>query len=196
MEEKMDLRIRKTYLALHNAFTDLLEEKCFDELTVNELCGRAMIRRTTFYKHFADKYEYFAFYIREVVSTLQDQLTPDVMDGGAIAYFMLMSRELLRFLHLHERMVRNIKNSSMFPLLLSILMEQLTEDVAMVLRWACPGLAKQSEKLKGVSAFYAGGLLSTFFRLMREDTSVDESLFMEIMEDFCHQMICVYSPQS
>ena len=62
MAEKMDLRIRKTYLALHNAFTELLEEKRFEEFTVNELCDRAMIRRTTFYKHFADKYEYFTFY--------------------------------------------------------------------------------------------------------------------------------------
>ena len=69
MEKDTDLRIQKTYLALQNAFVALLEEKRFEELTVNELCDRAMIRRTTFYKHFGDKYEYFAFYIREMVST-------------------------------------------------------------------------------------------------------------------------------
>ena len=40
MEEKMDLRIRKTYLALHNAFTQLLEEKKFEEFTflLNKKC--------------------------------------------------------------------------------------------------------------------------------------------------------------
>ena len=59
----MDLRIQKTYMGLHNAFTDLLEEKRFENITVNELCEKAMIRRTTFYKHFADKYEYFTFYM-------------------------------------------------------------------------------------------------------------------------------------
>ena len=57
MEKNTDLRIQKTYLALQNAFVALLEEKRFEELTVNELCDRAMIRRTTFYKHFGDKYE-------------------------------------------------------------------------------------------------------------------------------------------
>ena len=123
MEEKMDLRIQKTYLALNNAFVALLEEKRFEELTVNELCDRAMIRRTTFYKHFADKYDYFAFYIREMVSTFRDQLAPDVMDGEAANYFLQMSRELLRFQRMHEKMVRNIRNSSMFPVLLSILLE-------------------------------------------------------------------------
>ena len=42
MEEKMDLRIRKTYLALHNAFTQLLEEKKFEDFTVNELCHQLL----------------------------------------------------------------------------------------------------------------------------------------------------------
>lgn len=183
MEEKMDLRIRKTYLALHNAFISLLEEKRFEELTVNELCDRAMIRRTTFYKHFADKYEYFAFYIREMVSTFQDQLAPDVMDGDANAYFLHMSRELLRFMHMHDRMVRNVKNSSMFPLLLSILLDQISEDAVLVLGRSNPALAKNPEKLKGVAAFYAGGLLSTLFRFLQAEQPVDDAQFLEIITE-------------
>ena len=54
MEEKTDLRIRKTYKALCDAFVTILEKKRFDDLTVNELCDEAMIRRATFYKHFAE----------------------------------------------------------------------------------------------------------------------------------------------
>ena len=81
MEKKIDLRVEKTYLLLHNAFTQLLEEKRFEDFTVNELCERAMIRRTTFYKHFADKYEYFTFYIKEVCAAFQDQLPPRCPDG-------------------------------------------------------------------------------------------------------------------
>ena len=60
MEKKVDLRILKTHKALCETFSTLLEEKKFEEITVNELCQRAMVRRATFYKHFADKYEYFA----------------------------------------------------------------------------------------------------------------------------------------
>lgn len=184
MEKQMDLRIQKTYLALHNAFTELMEEKSFDELTVNELCGRAMLRRTTFYKHFANKYEYFAFYIRETVSTLRDQLEPDVAAGETRAYFLHMCRELLRILHIHQRMVCNIKNSSMFPLLLSILLDQITEDISMVLRRSCPVLAHSSGKLRGVAAFYAGGLISTFLRCTRKDSPIDEAVFLEIAAEY------------
>ena len=44
MEEKTDLRIRKPYKALCDAFVTILEKKRFDDLTVNELCDEAMIR--------------------------------------------------------------------------------------------------------------------------------------------------------
>lgn len=187
MEGTMDLRTRKTYLALHNAFTELIGQKRFDELTVNELCDRAMIRRTTFYKHFADKYEYFTFYIREVVSTFQGHLAPDVMD--AKVYFLHMARELLRFLQLHEHMVNNIKNSSMLPLLLSILLDQITEDAVMVLRRTSADLADDMEKLKGIAAFYAGGVLSSFFRLMPEEGAESEALFLKLIEEFTNRML-------
>ena len=119
MEKKIDLRLRKTYQSLHAAFTELLEEKRFEELTVGELCDRAAIRRTTFYKHFADKYDYFAFYLQEMMSTLQHHLPQDSAPSAA---FVHMCRELLDFLHLHSRMVSNIRDSSMFPLLLDILL--------------------------------------------------------------------------
>lgn len=66
----MDLRIKKTYRALFEAFTELLEEHRFEDVTVAMLCDRAMIRRTTFYKHFRDKNDYFAFYIDELMSGL------------------------------------------------------------------------------------------------------------------------------
>lgn len=67
----VDLRIKKTYRALFDAFTELLEEHRFEDLTVAMLCDRAMIRRTTFYKHFRDKNDYFAFYIDELMSGLR-----------------------------------------------------------------------------------------------------------------------------
>ena len=59
----MDLRIEKTYRLLLAAFTKLLEQYRYEDVTVAMLCDEAMIRRTTFYKHFADKAEFFAFFV-------------------------------------------------------------------------------------------------------------------------------------
>lgn len=189
MEKKLDLRTQKTYLALHNAFTELIETRCFDDFTVNELCDKAMIRRTTFYKHFADKYEYITFYVREVVADFQTQLAPDVVDGDAKAHFLHMARELLHFLHDHEQIVHNIKTSKMFPLLLGILLDQITEDAVLILRRASPNMASDMEKLKGIAAFYAGGVLSSFFRLMPGKGSSEETLFLKLIEEFTERIV-------
>lgn len=44
MEKKNDLRVQKTYRALMAAFEALMAEETFDDITVNELCARALIR--------------------------------------------------------------------------------------------------------------------------------------------------------
>ena len=184
MEEKMDLRIRKTYLSLHNAFTQLLEERKFEDFTVNELCDRAMIRRTTFYKHFADKYEYFTFYMKEIVATFQDRLAPDVSGDEISAYLLHMSRELLRFIKEHERMVRNVKSSSMFPTLLVILLEQIRLDIIQVLRRANYACENKAKDIEDTAAFYAGGLLSTLFQLLERQDIIEEEHFVSVISKF------------
>ena len=64
MSEKEDLRVRKTKKALFDAFIKLLSQKPFDEITVNELCDEAGVRRATFYKHYSDKFDFLTAYVR------------------------------------------------------------------------------------------------------------------------------------
>ena len=64
-EKRTDLRTQKVYDALIEAFTELLSEKTFEKITVKELCDRARTRTATFYNHFEDKYDFFAFMILE-----------------------------------------------------------------------------------------------------------------------------------
>lgn len=57
MKQKTDLRIIKTNLNIRNAFIQLLNEKSFDSITVQNILDRALINRSTFYKHYSDKYD-------------------------------------------------------------------------------------------------------------------------------------------
>jgi AcrR family transcriptional regulator len=56
LEEQGDLRVRRTHKLLWEALMALLGERAFEEITVTEICDHAMVHRTTFYKHYADKY--------------------------------------------------------------------------------------------------------------------------------------------
>ena len=64
-EKTQDLRVRRTRLLLRNAFMELMTEKNFQSITVQDIADRAMVNRTTFYDHFVDKYGLLEYAIRE-----------------------------------------------------------------------------------------------------------------------------------
>lgn len=53
----MDRRILKTRQSIMNAFTDLLIEKGFEKITINDVAERANINRGTVYLHYVDKFD-------------------------------------------------------------------------------------------------------------------------------------------
>jgi AcrR family transcriptional regulator len=53
---KIDPRVRRTRQMLFQAFQDLLAEKTFDLISVQDIAERSTLNRATFYDHFADKY--------------------------------------------------------------------------------------------------------------------------------------------
>ncbi|AID41775.1 TetR/AcrR family transcriptional regulator [Staphylococcus xylosus] len=61
-----DLRVIKTKRALSKSFYELLEKQTFSTITVNQICEKALVHRTTFYKHFYDKYDLLIYLIKYV----------------------------------------------------------------------------------------------------------------------------------
>ncbi|WP_155592224.1 TetR/AcrR family transcriptional regulator [Lysinibacillus cavernae] len=56
-EEQIDLRIRRTHKLLWQSLYELMTDckQKYSTITINQICDRAMVHRTTFYKHFEDK---------------------------------------------------------------------------------------------------------------------------------------------
>lgn len=52
----VDLRVRRTQKLLWEALMALLAEQAFEAISVKDICDLAMVHRTTFYKHYEDKY--------------------------------------------------------------------------------------------------------------------------------------------
>ena len=55
-EAGMDPRVTRTRKLIEDAFREVMNEKGFEELSVQEVADRAGINRVTFYSHFTDKY--------------------------------------------------------------------------------------------------------------------------------------------
>lgn len=58
-ENKIDRRAMKTRKAIFEALAELLCEKEFRQITVQELSDRADVHRVTIYKHFMDIYDIY-----------------------------------------------------------------------------------------------------------------------------------------
>ncbi len=56
LEEKLDPRVKRTRSLILQAFMDLLPEKGFQSVSVQDITEKAGINRATFYAHFPDKY--------------------------------------------------------------------------------------------------------------------------------------------
>lgn len=70
VKEPVDLRVRRTQKLLWEALMALLAEKEFEAISVKDICERAMVHRTTFYKHYEDKYNLLLRGMREIYETL------------------------------------------------------------------------------------------------------------------------------
>ncbi len=71
-----DRRVQRTRRALREALVALLVDRDWDELTVQDICDRADVGRSTFYTHFIDKDELLAAGLDELGQMLRAHRPP------------------------------------------------------------------------------------------------------------------------
>jgi len=65
-DENEDLRVRRTRKLIQQAMIELTVERGFSTITVQDIARRAMVNRSTFYRHYLDKYDLLDKYMDEV----------------------------------------------------------------------------------------------------------------------------------
>lgn len=75
MQKKEDRRVVKTRNLLHEALLDLMIEKGYEAITVQDIIDRANVGRSTFYSHFIDKEQLLESTINQLRDFLKHQST-------------------------------------------------------------------------------------------------------------------------
>ncbi len=103
----MDRRQRKTREAIFSAFTILLSEKSYNQISVQDIIDEADIGRTTFYSHFETK----DFLLKELCEELFDHIIDTAM-GLPHGHFHCTCKnsEESVFLHLLRHLQENDMN--------------------------------------------------------------------------------------
>lgn len=100
----MDRRQRKTRTAIFHAFCELLSQKSFDKMTVEEIINLADVGRATFYAHFETKDFLLKSFCEELFCHLFDAVSPVPCHHQHI--FDCESRDSV-FLHLIKHFEKN-----------------------------------------------------------------------------------------
>ena len=176
---KEDLRVRKTKKALSDAFVSLLQEKHFEEITVNELCDTAGIRRATFYKHYTDKFHFLARFIR----SLRDQFDMNFWDSDkpdtTPEYYVEYVRNTVKDINANEKFINSIIESELFPTMMTIIIEQNYHDTKEHLERSVAAGMKLAAPIETVAAMFAGGVATSLYIWLLSGKKKDSDQLVE-----------------
>jgi AcrR family transcriptional regulator len=92
-DEKIDRRVQRTRELLKNALMQLIDEKGYDAVTIQDVADRANVGRTTFYSHYQSKDDLLLDHYADFASHLiEEPLSYDDLMGDD------PSTEMVRFL--------------------------------------------------------------------------------------------------
>jgi AcrR family transcriptional regulator len=155
MEEKLDPRVKRTRSLILQSFEDLLVEKNFESISVQDVTTKAQINRATFYAHFPDKYALLDYAINQMFTqeilkrTLSAcHYTPENLRNLIIAVCEFLSRLHSDCAQPHqqfESLVETQIKAQLYDLLTLWLKQtktRISTDIpATVATWAIYGLA-------------------------------------------------------
>lgn len=159
-DEHADLRVRRTHKLLWEALMAELAERPFEEITVKDICERAMVHRTTFYKHYADKYALLERGMRQMYSALvaeERHLPPSAFSADhPPPYFVRLFEHVAEHQQFYKLMLCGEGNSRFQKRI----KDYVVEVAETRLREAPPANQKPAMPLAMHAHFLAGAVLS------------------------------------
>ena len=181
MAYKEDARVVKTKNKLLSSFKELLSERSFENITVQEICEMADVKRATFYKHFDDKYAFLKYLVGSLRDTFDAKLPTSIKPDATADYYVEYLRAIVNFLLENEAMVENIMESEVFLRLVEIIKEKNYEDTCERLAESVADGMTLPASVETVASMMTGAVASAILRWFKTGKSLPvEALIDEI----------------
>ena len=132
--QKADRRTNRTRRSLSSALVELVEEKRFDEITVQNVIDRANVGRSTFYSHFRDKEDLFQKNWERFLYMLAQQIDWDKAGQASFVPIVFLFRHLQEAQTFYKGLVRSRMTDSIFKSGVSYLSQQIESALMTRLR--------------------------------------------------------------
>jgi AcrR family transcriptional regulator len=108
MEKRQDRRIQRTRTALSESLIDLIIEKGYAAVTVQDIIDRANVGRSTFYAHFQDKEELLVGNLAGVREFIKEQIESNSEKELPDEFRFEFSLAMLQHIQGHKRLYRAV----------------------------------------------------------------------------------------
>lgn len=125
----VDPRVKRTRQLLQNAFIDLLPEKGFAAMNIQDITARATVNRGTFYAHFPDKFALLDAVIRQQFHQAVANTLPSTRRWGRTTLCLLI-QTVFDFFIMFDRLCGHTE--TMAPFVERAVQEELT---GLLLSW-------------------------------------------------------------
>jgi AcrR family transcriptional regulator len=158
--KKEDLRVRRTYKLLFEALTSLLKESPFEKISVTDICARAMVHRTTFYKHFQDKHELLRWGVKELQKDYNAHTPTNEDFNSPQQYYREIIRRVFDYFAENQKLFAAILVNNENSSFISMFYQLVEEDITAKLEYFQNEGAKHTIPIPVVANFRAGALMS------------------------------------
>jgi AcrR family transcriptional regulator len=132
--KRKDRRSTRTHRSLSEALVDLIKEKRFDDITVQNVIDRADVGRSTFYSHFRDKEDLFQKDWERFLDGFAQHIDWEKAGHGPFVPVVYLFSHLQEYQHFYQSLVRSRKTDSVFKSGISYLSQKMETALTARLR--------------------------------------------------------------
>lgn len=170
MEKKVDLRVQRTKKAILDTFFSLLEEKHFSNITVIDICDRALINRGTFYTHFDDKNQLLERIVYDMMMNFDDEVDRVHGDSDMLVYYNDIFDVSLSFIKENSSKLKTLLTNADADLIFNqvhfVIKDNIMKKVGRL-------PSKREVPLELLAEFFAGGIIQVTKWWVTEDCKIN-----------------------
>jgi AcrR family transcriptional regulator len=151
---KVDRRVVRTRDTLGDALVELMQEKSFDEITVQEVLDRAGVGRSTFYAHYRDKDDLFLSDVEDFFGMMATLLTRHGVSLDRVAPVAELFGHIAEMQELYNAMVASGKLKDVLELGRGFFARSIEDRLLLA------GVEMHPAELKAYAHAMAGALFS------------------------------------
>ena len=156
VEKKVDLRVQRTKKAILETFFSLLEEKHFANITIIDICEKALINRGTFYTHFDDKNQLLQSIVYDMMMNFDDEVDRVHGDSDMLVYYNDIFDVSLSFIKENSAKIKTLITNADANLIFDQV-HWVIKDNVMKKVGRLP--SKRDVPLELLAEFFAGGII-------------------------------------